>query len=204
MVKPSLALEWILSRAQRFINALLAHADTKVLEPLHQKRIRFVFEPMKIVIEMICANNTLILSSETTLPVALTLTATPVQFFQTMTSHSVSNLHIAGDGKVAQALQRALGNLDIDAEAFLETLIGGTIAHRMVQGFNKALEKSTDIKDHTIQDVADYCLYETNTVATKEAFDAFSKEVNGLRYATDHLAARIAQLKRRAESHHVL
>jgi ubiquinone biosynthesis protein UbiJ len=203
MVKPSLALEWILSRAQRFINAILAHADTTVLEPLNQKRIRFVFEPMKSVIEMNCSNNAIMLSSETILPVALTLTATPVQFFKTMTSHSVANLHIAGDGKVAQALQRAIGNLDIDVEAFLETVIGGTIAHKMVQGFSMALEKSTDIKNHTIQDIADYCRYETNTVTSKEEFASFTKEVNELRYATDHLAARITQLKRRTESYHV-
>jgi ubiquinone biosynthesis protein UbiJ len=204
MVMPSLALEWMLSRAQALINALLVHGDAEILAPFHNQRIRFLFEPMMIAIDMTCTtDNHIILSTETPQPVALTLRGTPVQFLKTLSSHTVADLHITGDGKIAQSLQRVLGNLNIDAESFLETLVGGTLAHTLFSTFKKAQQKSNDIVSHTIQDISDYCQYETQTIVSQAACDAFTKDVNELRYTVDHLAAKIAQLKRRIEDTHV-
>lgn len=205
MVMPSLLLEWTLSRAESFLNALLIHADNidALFEPLQQKRIRFVFSPMKIIIEMECNNNQIILSTETPRPAALTLTGTPVQFLNTMTSHSVADLHISGDGKIAQALQRAIAGLHIDVEAFLESIVGGTLAHSLMTGAIQARASSKALAKHTLRDVSDYCHYEIQATASKSECDAFAKEVNALRYAVDHLSVRVTQLKRRIEDSHV-
>lgn len=205
MVMPSLLLEWTLSRAQAFINALIVHADNvqALFEPLQQKRVRVVLEPMKIIVEIDFKCSNIILSSETPRPVELTLTATPIQFLQTMTSHSVAGLHISGDGKIAQALQRALGGLNIDVAAFLDSIVGSTLSNTLMKGAASVKQKSSGIVAHTLNDIADYCHYEIQTTASQEDCDAFTKDVNALRYAVDHLAVKVAQLKRRVEETHV-
>ncbi|MFI4956561.1 MAG: SCP2 domain-containing protein [Gammaproteobacteria bacterium] len=205
MVMPSLLVEWTLSKAQALINGLITHADNTetLFEPLQHKRIRIMLEPMKIAIEIEFKGNVVVLSSETPRPVGLTLTGTPIQFLNTMTSHSVAGLHISGDGKIAQALQRALDGLNIDVEAFLESLVGGTLANTLMKGVKRAKVASSDIVSHTLNDIADYCHYEIRTTASQSDCDAFTKDVNALRYAVDHLAVKVAQLKRRIEERHV-
>jgi ubiquinone biosynthesis protein UbiJ len=120
-----------------------------------------------------------------------------------MTSHSVAGLHISGDGKMAQALQRALGGLNIDVGAFLESIIGGTLANTVMKGAARAKQKSSDMVSHTLNDIADYCHYEIQTTASQDDCDAFTKDVNALRYAVDHLSMKVAQLKRLTEEAHV-
>jgi ubiquinone biosynthesis protein UbiJ len=204
MVMPSLLLEWTLSRAETFLNALLVHADNAetLLQPMQQKRIRVIFEPMHIGIDMECKGAHILLSAATSQPAALTLTGSPLQFLHTMTTHSVADLHITGDGKIAQALQRAIGRLNVDVEAFLESIVGGTLAHTLMINAGRARAYSASVATHTLHDMSDYCHYEINAAASKSECDAFAKDVNTLRYAVDHLSAKVNQLKRRIEDSH--
>lgn len=204
MVMPSLALEWILSKAQSFMNALLSHGYADALLPLRNSRIRFVFEPMNIAVEMTCTSHPyIVLTAETQHPVSLTLKGTPLQFLKSMTSHTMGNLHIAGDIKLAQVLQRALENLNIDVESFLSTIVGGTVAHHLISAIKKTEQKSREVASHTVQDISDYCQYEIHTITPKEECDIFTKKVNELRYKVDHLSVKIAQLKQHIEERHV-
>lgn len=205
MVAPSLLLEWIIARAEAFVNALLVHAQDiePLFLPLHHKRVRFIFEPMKIVIEMDIRGTQISLSTRTDRPVFLTLTATPIQFLQTLSTQSVSDLHIEGDGKIAQALQRAINGLHIDIESFLEGIVGATLAHNLMVGMQRAHQSGAAIIKHTKHDLSDYCHYEIQAAASADECDAFAKEVNALRYAVDHLSSKVNQLKRRLEVNHV-
>lgn len=205
MVMPSLLLEWTLSRAEAFLNALLTHSDNSeaLIQPLQAKRMRMVFTPMNVTIEVTSSNNHIILSSETPRPAALTLTGSPIQFLNTMITHSVADLHMEGDAKLAQALQRAISGLHIDIESFLENIVGGTLAHALMANAEHARQYVNNTAAHTLQDMSDYCHYEIQATASELECDTFTKEVNTLRYAVDHLSAKVNQLKRRIEDTHV-
>lgn len=203
MVAPSLLLEWMIARAERFINAVLQHAydiDT-LLQPLRDKPIRFMFKPIEVSLVMTIQGNQVVLSTDDR-PALLTLSATPIQFLSTLLTQSVSDLHMEGDVKLAQQLQRTVQGMNIDIEAFLETLVGGTLAHILLERAKRIATSASNIMTHGKQDLSDYCHYEIQATASQAECDQFAKDVNAMRYAVDHLVARVQQLQRQVEVPH--
>ncbi len=106
----------------------------------------------------------------------------------------LNRLTIDGDAELAQALQKILGQLDLDWEELLSRYFGDTPARKFAnaaRGLAGWAEKSLDL---TRENTADYLREEKRILVTNPAMTRFDKTLNRTRADVDRLTKRIARL----------
>lgn len=106
------------------------------------------------------------------------------------------NVKLLGDAEFAQALGFVLQNLKPEPEEDLAPWVGDAAAVRMVEFARAAFAQALDTGKRLSETAADYFVAENPLLAPKGEVDAFVREVNDLRDATDRLASRIERLER--------
>jgi ubiquinone biosynthesis protein UbiJ len=107
------------------------------------------------------------------------------------------NVRLQGDAEFAQALGAVLQNLKPEPEEELAPFIGDAAAVRLVGFARAAFAQALDAGKRLSETAADYFVAENPLLAPKEEVEAFVREVNELRDATERLASRVERLEKR-------
>lgn len=104
-------------------------------------------------------------------------------------------VYIQGDMHTAQALQRLLGDLDIDREALLAQAIGDLPAYQLGRLGRGAFGYGRRLAARFEQDLADYLHFESGDLPPRSGVEAFLDDVDRLRADVDRLEARVRRLQ---------
>ncbi|MCW9047845.1 MAG: SCP2 sterol-binding domain-containing protein [Gammaproteobacteria bacterium] len=102
---------------------------------------------------------------------------------------------ITGDTAVANKFNRLLSQLDIDWEEMLAQNIGDIAAHKIGNLFNSANNWLSRSLNSVAFDSAEYIQEEVKLSPSNAELRQFVNKVDGLREATDRLAAKIQIIK---------
>lgn len=103
---------------------------------------------------------------------------------------------VHGDAELGQALQKILGQLDIDWEELLSRYVGDTPARKLgnaARGLAGWAEKSLDLAR---ENTADYLREEKRILVTNPAMERFDQALNRTRADVDRLTRRVERLQR--------
>jgi ubiquinone biosynthesis protein UbiJ len=103
-----------------------------------------------------------------------------------------------GDVKLAQKLQRILGELDIDWEEALSAYTGDVVAFQVHQRARRLGEWLKQSAESLLQTSSDYLREEVRVSPTSTEFEQFQAGVTGLRHDVARAEARLARLLERA------
>ena len=109
---------------------------------------------------------------------------------------SESRVTIRGDAELGQALQKILGQLDLDWEELLSRRIGDTPARKLgnaARGLAGWAESSLEL---TRENAADYLREEKRILVTDLARERFEQTLNRTRADVDRLTRRVERLAR--------
>lgn len=109
---------------------------------------------------------------------------------------SESRVTVRGDAELGQALQKILGQLDLDWEELLSRHIGDTPARKLsnaARGLAGWAEKSFDL---TRENAVDYLREEKRILVTGPAMERFDQALNRTRADVDRLTRRVERLER--------
>ena len=106
-------------------------------------------------------------------------------------------VRIDGDLAVARALRETIAGFDLDLEALVEPLLGGTLARRLARAGRDLGGWSARTRSRFGADLGDYLREESELLARTEEIEPWSEAVDELRAATDRLEARLVRLERR-------
>ena len=102
---------------------------------------------------------------------------------------------ISGDTAVANKFNRLLSQLDIDWEELLAQNVGDIAAHKIGNLFNSANKWFSRSFNSVALDSAEYIQEEVKLSPSNAELRQFVNKVDGLREATDRLAAKIQIIK---------
>lgn len=102
---------------------------------------------------------------------------------------------ITGDAAVANKFNRLLSQLDIDWEEMLAQNIGDIAAHKISDLFRNANQWFNRSSNSIILDSGEYIQEEVHLSPSNAELRQFVNKVDGLREATDRLAAKIKIIK---------
>lgn len=117
----------------------------------------------------------------------------------TASHSSADRLTIHGDAELAQALQKILGQLDLDWEELLARYVGDMAARSLgnaARGLAGWAEKSFHLSR---ENIADYLREEKRILVTVAAMERFGNTLNRTRANVDRLSQRVERLKRALE-----
>lgn len=107
-----------------------------------------------------------------------------------------SGVRIAGDAGSAQALEKLFKQLDPDWEALLSQHLGEVLGHQIW----RLLRDTGGMARHSARTAGDqlarYLREESGLLVTREEAEAFNREVDELREASDRLEARLRRAGR--------
>ena len=102
---------------------------------------------------------------------------------------------ITGDTAVANKFNRLISQLDIDWEELLAQNIGDIAAHKIGNLFHSASQWFSRSSNSIILDSGEYIQEEVHLSPSEAELRKFVNKVDGLREATDRLAAKIQIIK---------
>lgn len=106
-----------------------------------------------------------------------------------------SGVEVFGNTGLLIELQSILKNLDIDWEQALSEVIGDVLGHETAKGIRAALGWAQQRKNNFKRLLGEYLTEELRALPSRTELNYFLEDVDGLRMATDRVAARIQQLK---------
>lgn len=109
------------------------------------------------------------------------------------------DIRISGDTALIQQLTQRLRNTGHDWEEILSKLCGDILAHKVATGLRDLLGWQQRSQQHIQQDIHDFLLYETQSLASGDEVEHYNKAVDRLREDTDRVQARIKRLESRTE-----
>ncbi len=195
----------LLSAVQTKINALLNYDKhtQKKLSMLAGKTIVIILQNIDLTVYIDFEQDYFYLDTEKTRDPILTLKGTPTAFFRMMQqsgTYSVTQaIQVEGDLHIAQTLQAAMRDLNIDWVEIIAPYTGDIIA----DGIDKSLRgvhnwwQSTRIA--LWENTADYVQDEAQLVVSKAEVENFVEGVFALRQTLDRLSLRIARIKQQVE-----
>ena len=106
-------------------------------------------------------------------------------------------VRIVGDAEVAQAFQQLLKAAQPDLEEELARVTGDAMAHHMARAARYMLAFGQRALETFARNSAEYLTEEGRDLPSMPEAEAFLRDVDALREATDRLEARLAVLERR-------
>lgn len=105
-------------------------------------------------------------------------------------------IELSGNTEIAQALQAALTDLDIDWEEKLSHWIGDMAAHQIGNQARQLLYWGRQTFDSLLMNIEEYLHEEARAMPPRLELSAFYDDIEQLTVATDRLAARLQRLDR--------
>ena len=107
-----------------------------------------------------------------------------------------SGVQIQGSAGTAQALEKLMRQLDPDWEALLVEHLGPVWGHQVWRMISDTLAGGHHVASTAADQTARYLREESGLLVTREEVDAFTREVDELREATDRLESRLKRAGR--------
>jgi len=104
-------------------------------------------------------------------------------------------VRIAGEMAIAQRLQRALGNLDVDWEEQLARVLGDVAAHEVARVARGAAAWGRESAGRAVEQVGEYLAAETGVAVGVAELEEFAGAIEDLRDDAERLAARVARIE---------
>lgn len=105
------------------------------------------------------------------------------------------DVRISGDVETGQAFKAVLDAMDIDWEEQLAGLTGDVVAHQLGNMARRARDFLQRGRATLAQDTGEYLKEELRVLPSRIEVENFSRDVAGIRSATDRLAARVQRLR---------
>ena len=101
------------------------------------------------------------------------------------------NVKLEGDATFAQKVQSFFGDIDIDWEAYLATIMGDVVALQAGTFVRNTLQRTKSFSERLAFTVEEYVKEELRVVPCKEEAEDFFEEIADLRNAISRLEAKV-------------
>ena len=118
----------------------------------------------------------------------------PAAFVRYVLCNQASDIHLEGNGEVAQGLRDFLATLDIDWEELLARVIGDTPARVMMRSLAEVAQAAQRFGAATQSNGRDYLHEESGLLPNASEIDQFMREVDRLRDDLARLEQRFDRL----------
>lgn len=193
----------LLGSAESSLNKLLQQ-DPRTLQRLTElsgKVIRVEFSQPTLSLTLLPGPTGLDLLLHSECPTDLTLSGKAQDFIQMASAENSSDMlfgkgvSISGDTGLATAFSNLLKDFSIDWEAWLEDLLGDTLAHPLASFFRTQKHQFEQIQRSLSANSVEYLQEELGILPPRAEIDGFLEAVDQLRDATERLEARVYALR---------
>lgn len=193
---------------EKLVNALLAQdpAAAQQLSQYSGKALRFECStPVPFVLYVLVEDERIALRSIYELEPTAGISASASALSKLLSSQNQTEalfspeVALSGDTHFIQALQRIIGDLEIDFEAHFSHIFGDVASHQIGQLFGKTQRWGTRTKESVLANIEEYLHEESRILPNKVEFARFCARMDELKLKLDRSNAKVQRLRKRLE-----